>query len=126
MHGSGHGKVTTDVVLDPLKHYDVYTSSVAGDPPKPSGSLMSNDYRAVRQAGGLAAKEKVLAFLSGAVAFVRGDRRSLAERASSGAARSVRSAVAGQRAVRRSASTASRTKQPATCSLTMPVACMSA
>ncbi len=74
VHGSGHGKVTTDVVLDPLKHYDVYTSSVAGDPPKPSESTLTMIGPYVKP--GLAAKEKVLAFLSGAVAFVRGDRRS--------------------------------------------------
>ena len=36
VHSSGNGKVTTEIVLDPLKHYDVYTSSIAGDPPIPS------------------------------------------------------------------------------------------
>lgn len=72
VHVSGHGKVTTDVVLDPLKHYDVYASTVAGDPPKPSESTLTNIGPYKRP--GLAAKEKLLAFLSGAVARVRGDR----------------------------------------------------
>ena len=40
VHRSGHGKITTDVVLDPLKRYDVYTSTVAGDPPVPSESTL--------------------------------------------------------------------------------------
>ena len=41
VHASGHGKVTTELVLDPLKHYDVHTSMVADDPPKPSESALS-------------------------------------------------------------------------------------
>ena len=73
VHPGGHGKVTTDIVLDPLKHYDVYVSTVAGDPPKPSESTLTNIGPYVKPA--LQAKERVLAFLSGAVARVRGDRR---------------------------------------------------
>ena len=73
VHASGHGKVTTEIVLDPLKHYDVYMSTVAGDPPKPSESTLTNIAPYVKP--GLDAKERVLAFLSGAVARVRGDRR---------------------------------------------------
>ena len=42
VHPRGHGKVTTEVVLDPLKHYDVYVSTIAGDPPKPSESALTN------------------------------------------------------------------------------------
>ena len=38
VHSGGHGKVTTDIVLDPLKRYDVHTSTIAGDPPVPSES----------------------------------------------------------------------------------------
>ncbi len=73
VHVSGHGKKTTDVVLDPLKHYDVYVSTVGGDPPKPSESTLTNIGPYVKPA--LAAKEKLLAFLSGLVARLRGDRR---------------------------------------------------
>ena len=73
VHVSGHGKVTTAVVLDPLKRYDVHTSTVAGDPPKPSESTLTNIVPYVKPA--LAAKEKVLMFISGAIAGVRGDRR---------------------------------------------------
>jgi hypothetical protein len=73
VHADGHGKVTTQIVLDPLKHYDVYVSAVAGDPPQPSESTLTNIAPYVKPA--LRAKERVLSFLSGAVARVRGDRR---------------------------------------------------
>ena len=36
--GIDHGTIGTDVVLDPAHHYDIYASTVAGDPPKPSAS----------------------------------------------------------------------------------------
>jgi Vacuolar protein sorting-associated protein 62 len=72
VHASGHGKVTTDIVLDPLKHYDVSTSVVAGDPPIPSESTVTEIAPFAKPA--LSVQQKVLAFLSGAVARVRGDR----------------------------------------------------
>jgi hypothetical protein len=73
VHSSGHGKVTTDVVLDPLKHYDVSTSMVAGNPPIPSESTVTEiePFKKPR----MSAQQKVLAFISGAIASVRGDRR---------------------------------------------------
>ena len=36
--GVDHGAIETDVVLNPAHHYDIYVSTVAGDPPKPSAS----------------------------------------------------------------------------------------
>ena len=72
VHSSGHGKVTTDVVLDPLKRYDVSTSVVAGDPPIPSESAVTEIAAFAKPK--MSAQQKVLAFLSGAIARVRGDR----------------------------------------------------
>jgi len=73
VHSTGHGKVTTDVVIDPLKTYDVSTSMVAGNPPVPSESTVTDIYPF--QKPGMSAQQRVLAFISGAVAGVRGDRR---------------------------------------------------
>jgi hypothetical protein len=72
VHPSGHDKKTTEIVLDPLKHFDVSTSTVAGDPPKPSEAKRTDIGPYVKPAR--AARERALAFLSGAVARIRGDR----------------------------------------------------
>jgi hypothetical protein len=73
VHSSGHGKVTTEIPLDPLKHYDVSTSTIAGQPPIPSESVVVkiDPYREPK----MSAQQKILAFVSGAVATIRGDRR---------------------------------------------------
>jgi hypothetical protein len=75
VHASGHGKVTTDVVLDPLKRYDVYTSTVAGDPPVPSQSTLDEiaPFGAVKPKLSLA--QRALATVSSTIAAIRGDRR---------------------------------------------------
>jgi hypothetical protein len=70
---SGHGKVTTNIVLDPLKHYDVSTSMIAGDPPKPSESTVTKIAPFSKPA--VSTQEKALRFVSGLVARLRGDRR---------------------------------------------------
>jgi hypothetical protein len=70
---SGQGRVTTDIVLDPLKHYDVSTSMVAGDPPKPSESTVTKIAPFSKPA--VPMQEKGLRFVSGLVARLRGDRR---------------------------------------------------
>ena len=72
VHSSGHGKVTTEIPLDPLKHYDVSTSTIAGQPPIPSESVVVkiDPYSEPK----MTVQQKVLAFLSGAVATIRGDR----------------------------------------------------
>ncbi|MEA2194794.1 MAG: hypothetical protein QOG42_1228 [Solirubrobacteraceae bacterium] len=36
--GVDHGTIETQVVLNRAHHYDIYASTVAGDPPKPSAS----------------------------------------------------------------------------------------
>jgi hypothetical protein len=73
VHPSGHGKVTTAIVLDPLKHYDVSTSMVAGDPPKPSESTVTKIAAFGKPA--VSVQERALRLASGIVARLRGDRR---------------------------------------------------
>jgi hypothetical protein len=73
VHPSGHGKVTTDVVLDPLKHYDVFSSVVVGNPPKPSESAETRiePFAAPKPTF----LQRVLAGVSSTIATIRGDRR---------------------------------------------------
>ena len=75
VHAGGHGKVTTDIVLDPLKRYDVYTSFVAGDPPVPSQSHLDviEPFGAVKPAVSL--PQRLLEKASTFIATIRGDRR---------------------------------------------------
>lgn len=68
----GHGKVTTQIVLDPEKRYDVYTSTVAGDPPKPSASVLTLITPFAPPPPTFAGR--VLAFISSLIARLRGDR----------------------------------------------------
>jgi hypothetical protein len=75
VHPGGHGKVTTDVVLDPLKHYDVYTSTVAGDPPIPSESSLDVIEPFGAEKPRLSRGQRALELLSSAIAVIRGDRR---------------------------------------------------
>jgi hypothetical protein len=75
VHPGGHGKVTTDIVLDPVKHYDVYTSTVAGDPPQPSESLLELIAPYDPSATALPFPKRVLRFASSTIAWLRGDRR---------------------------------------------------
>jgi hypothetical protein len=73
VHAGGHGKVTTDVVLDPLKRYDVYTSTVAGDPPVPSQSTLDEiEPFGVKPKASL--PERALELVSTTIATLRGDR----------------------------------------------------
>jgi hypothetical protein len=74
VHSSGHGKVTTEIVLDPLKRYDVYTSTVAGDPPVPSQSTLDEiePFGAVKPKASL--PQRALEFVSTTIATIRGDR----------------------------------------------------
>ncbi len=75
VHSGGHGKVTTAVVLDPLKRYDVHTSTVAGDPPVPSESRRNDIPPFGADTPALTLPQRALRTLSGAFAFIRGDRR---------------------------------------------------
>ncbi|MEY2514864.1 MAG: hypothetical protein QOJ89_2222, partial [bacterium] len=70
---AGEGEFVTDVALDPLKNYDVYTSTVAGDPAVYSESRL-------RQMGPIAAGKgepwfkRIPILVSLVVARLRGDR----------------------------------------------------
>jgi len=75
VHSGGHGKVTTEKVLDPLKRYDVYTSTVAGDPPVPSESTLNEIEPFGAAKPKLTFPQRALAAISTAIATVRGDRR---------------------------------------------------
>ncbi len=74
VHSGGHGKVTTEIVLDPLKRYDISTSTVAGNPPVPSQSTVTDiePFGAVEPK--LTLVQRVLAFLSTLIATIRRDR----------------------------------------------------
>ena len=74
VHSGGHGKVTTAVVLDPLKRYDVHTSTVAGDPPVPSESTRNDIPAFGADTPALTLPQRALQTLSSAFAFIRGDR----------------------------------------------------
>lgn len=69
----GQGKVTTAIVLDPTKHYDVYTSSIAGDPPVPSESTLDEIVPFDEAKPALTTVEQVLGRVSEVVAKIRGD-----------------------------------------------------
>jgi len=70
---AGKGRLATAVALDPAKHYDVYTSTVAGDPPMPSESRLSEiDPVAGKKKDSLVTRLTI--FLSRLIARVRGDR----------------------------------------------------
>ena len=75
VHESGHGKVTTEVVLDPLKRYDVSTSTIAGDPPIPSQSTQTLIAPFGADKPTLTAAQKALTFVSTSIARLRGDLR---------------------------------------------------
>jgi hypothetical protein len=75
VHSGGHGKVTTEKVLDPLKRYDVYTSTVAGDPPVPSESTLNEIEPFGAAKPKLTFPQRALAAISTAIATIRGDRR---------------------------------------------------
>ncbi|MGH2841123.1 MAG: hypothetical protein ACRDKY_09915, partial [Solirubrobacteraceae bacterium] len=70
---SGRGSVTTDIPLDPARHYDVYTSTVGGDPPKPSESTLE-EIDAVKGKEKVPLGTKVAVVFSGLFAKIRRDR----------------------------------------------------
>ncbi len=70
---SGVGSVTTDIPLDPAKHYDVYTSTVGGSPPKPSESRL-RELGAVKAKAKEPLRQKIAVFFSRLFAKIRGDR----------------------------------------------------
>ena len=70
---SGRDSVSTDIPLDPAKHYDVYTSTVAGDPPKPSESVLS-EIGTVGPKPQEKLTTRIAVFFSKLIAKIRGDR----------------------------------------------------
>lgn len=70
---SASASVTTDIALDPAKHYDVYTSTIGGDPPKPSESTLS-EIDAIGRMPKVPLTTKIAIFFSRLFARVRGDR----------------------------------------------------
>ncbi len=75
VHSTGKGKVTTEIVLDPLKRYDVAISTIAGDPPIPSEATRTEIAAYGDRAPTLSLPQRLLALLSRLVAAIRGDRR---------------------------------------------------
>ena len=67
------GAILTDIVLHPERHYDVYTSTVAGDPPQPSASRFS-EVDAVRAEKDQPFGQDVAKAVGRLFAKIRGDR----------------------------------------------------
>jgi hypothetical protein len=70
---TGRGSAPTDIPLDPAKHYDVYTSTTGGAPPKPSESTLE-EIGTVGTKGKENLGAKIATFVSGFFAKIRGDR----------------------------------------------------
>jgi hypothetical protein len=66
------GTLVTEIPLDPAKHYDVYASTTAGDPPIPSASVLTE----IDPVGTVVARvpfaERVLTTFGRIVARIRG------------------------------------------------------
>ena len=68
------GTVRTEFHVHPDRHYDIYTSTVAGDPPVPSASTFSElDPVEVHKKPPLG--QRIAKFFGGILATIRGDRR---------------------------------------------------
>ena len=68
------GTLQTDVTLHPERHYDIYVSVVAGDPPQPSASRLTE----IDPVGGgrrLPLGQRIARLVGRLVATIRGDRR---------------------------------------------------
>jgi hypothetical protein len=67
------GTLSTDIAIDPARHYDIYTSIVADEPPVPSASALT-ELDAVRPAPDRPFWQRVTRVLARVVAWIRGDR----------------------------------------------------
>jgi hypothetical protein len=65
------GTLSTEVPLDPAKHYDVYASTTSGDPPIPSASVLT-ELDPVGKVAGVPVVERVLGGFGRLVARIRG------------------------------------------------------
>jgi hypothetical protein len=76
LHDTISGSLNTRIPVDPGKHYDIYTSTTAGDPPVPSESTLDELAPVgARHADGLSLPKKLLLRLGEMVAWVRGHLR---------------------------------------------------
>ncbi|MGI8728695.1 MAG: Vps62-related protein [Solirubrobacteraceae bacterium] len=75
VHSTGKGRVTTEIVLDSLKRYDIRVSTVAGDPPIPSEATRTDIVAIGDRVPTLKPVQRLLGLISGLVARIRGDRR---------------------------------------------------
>jgi len=67
------GRIATDVPLNPARHYDVYASTVAGDPPQPSASQLT-EIDPIRPEKDEAIGQEVAQRRGGIFARIRGER----------------------------------------------------
>ena len=67
------GTITTDIELHPERHYDVYASTVAGDPPQPSASRLT-EIDPIAGAEKPKLGRRIARFFGTLIATVRGDR----------------------------------------------------
>lgn len=75
VHSTGKGNRTTEIVLDPLKRYDVSTSTIAGEPPIPSQATRTLIAAFGDREPKATLPGRLLAALSAFIARLRGDRR---------------------------------------------------
>lgn len=71
--GEPQGTIATDVLLHPARHYDVYASTVAGDPPQPSASQFT-EIEAVHAEQDEPFGQEVAKAVGRLFAKIRGDR----------------------------------------------------
>lgn len=67
------GTIRTEIVLHPERHYDVYTSTVTGDPPQPSASHFG-EIEAVHEAKAQPLGQRIAQAFGRLLARIRGDR----------------------------------------------------
>jgi hypothetical protein len=75
LEDTASGRLNTRIPTDPAKHYDVYTSTTAGDPPVPSESTLTELAPAGALQQAVPLPQRLLLKLSGVVAWVRGHLR---------------------------------------------------
>ncbi len=70
----GGATIQTDIALDPAHHYDLYASTLSGDPPRPSASRLTEiePVGAAKRAG---LGPRIARIFGRMLAFLRGDRR---------------------------------------------------
>jgi hypothetical protein len=71
--GRRRGTLKTDIAVDPAHHYDIYASTVAGDPPMASASTLT-ELGPIRPARDMPFWQRVTRALARIVARIRGDR----------------------------------------------------